>query len=240
METVGTFIGLSGALIMLLDAGHSSDNEKDNEVTVAGDMVAFLGAATMAGYLVIGRVLRLWLPIWLYAFPVCAFSIATSLLFAAVSEDITIGGLNSNSVFGFLSPDYIGYSLYLGACCGVAGHTLLNYLLEYISPLVIASSLLLEPLVGSFIGWCVGIQGLPGIWTWAGGVVLMGGLAAVVVGEHKRMAGGNEGTNTASAASSDMPVGRPNEENAYGHGLDDIDLQVVVDEENRELTNRAL
>ena len=179
LETVGTAIGLCGALLMLLDAG-----EGDNEVTVVGDLAAFFGAATMAGYLVIGQVLRKWLSIWLYAFPVCGAAILASLAFSFASEDVTFLGFDDTSVFGFLTVRQLPYSLYLGACCGVAGHTLLNYLLGYMSPLVIASSLLLEPLVGSFIGWLVGVGSLPGLFTWLGGCVLMGGLLAVVWGEN--------------------------------------------------------
>ena len=85
VETVGTVIGLAGALLMLLDAGHTSSVD-DNPVTISGDLVAFLGAAAMAGYLVIGRILRAWMPIWLYAFPVCGFSVLTCLLFSVIAE----------------------------------------------------------------------------------------------------------------------------------------------------------
>ena len=87
------------------------------------------------------------------------------------------------SVFGWLNPKYIGYSIYLGGGAGVGGHTLINTLLRYISPSIIATSLLMEPLIGSLIGKFLGVQDQPGVWTWVGGLVLIGGLVVVVFGE---------------------------------------------------------
>ena len=67
---------------------------------------------------------------------------------------------------------------------GVGGHTLLNMLLGHLSPELISTSLLAEPLVGSLIGYFVGAQGLPGIWTVLGGGVLLLGLVATVYGDE--------------------------------------------------------
>ena len=55
--------------------------------------------------------------------------------------------------------------------------------LGHLSPELISTSLLAEPLVGSLIGYFVGAQGLPGIWTVLGGGVLLLGLVATVYGE---------------------------------------------------------
>ena len=42
----------------------------DHTVTLWGDTLAFMGAVFVVGYLVSGRILRKWMPIFLYAFPV--------------------------------------------------------------------------------------------------------------------------------------------------------------------------
>jgi hypothetical protein len=39
----------------------------------------------------------------------------------------------------------------LGGGAGVGGHTLLNFLLEFLSPIVVATSLLMEPLIGGLM-----------------------------------------------------------------------------------------
>ena len=39
-------------------------------MTVLGDALAFGGAVFVVGYIVVGRMLRTWLPIFLYAYPV--------------------------------------------------------------------------------------------------------------------------------------------------------------------------
>ena len=66
-ESLGALICFIGAGITLLDAGSS---QGDQTVTVLGDALAFGGAVFVVGYIVVGRVLRTWLPIFLYAFPV--------------------------------------------------------------------------------------------------------------------------------------------------------------------------
>ena len=56
-----------GAAISMLDTG---DVQGDRSVTIFGDQLAFLGAVFVVGYIVCGRILRDWMPLFLYAFPV--------------------------------------------------------------------------------------------------------------------------------------------------------------------------
>ena len=64
LETAGAMVGLIGAGITLLDAKDSGD------VTIWGDFLAFTGAITVVGYIVAGRILREWMPVFVYAVPV--------------------------------------------------------------------------------------------------------------------------------------------------------------------------
>ena len=64
LETAGALVGLVGAGITLLDANDSGD------VTLWGDFLAFAGAITVVGYIVAGRILREWMPVFVYAVPV--------------------------------------------------------------------------------------------------------------------------------------------------------------------------
>ena len=67
MELVGGIAAFSGAAISMLDAG---DVQGDRSVTFFGDQLAFLGAVFVVGYIVCGRILREWMPLFIYAFPV--------------------------------------------------------------------------------------------------------------------------------------------------------------------------
>jgi len=186
------------------------DQKQDHDPTLAGDLVAFLGALAMAIYLVIGRRIRAWCPVWMYVFPVVGMSVVTTVSATLLFEAATVTGLTTTSVFGFLSPKYIWYSIYLGGGAGVGGHTLINTLLKYISPVVIATALLMEPLVGCLIGSVLGVQELPGIWTWVGGVVLMVGLLLVTFAENRKSkdkieGGGGEDLEEVESLSPDPP-----------------------------------
>ena len=173
-ETWGAVLCFFGAGVTLLDAGSS---QGDQTVTVWGDALAFSGAVFVVGYIVVGRVLRTWMPIFLYAFPVTL--IAAVLLVPAswaLEPDFATFG-----VFGWTDPAFFGWFLLLACLAGLLGHTGLNTCLRYISPLVVSVAVTLEPVLGSLIGWLFFDAGIPGQWTWVGGAVLMGGLLTVVV-----------------------------------------------------------
>lgn len=180
METGGTLVGLTGALIMLLDIKDDSENARNP--SLIGDLVALLGAAAVSAYLVVGRHLRSWIPLWVYAFGVVGSAFLTSMFLAFALGELSDGF----SIMGMFQHPYLWYVIYLGVGPGILGHTLLNYLVKYISPLTISTAMLLEPLIGSYMGYLAGMQSIPGIFTLLGGVVLLCGLFAILYGESKK------------------------------------------------------
>jgi len=190
LETVGAVAGIAGCLILLCDTTTSMANDSNSTTTATlaiepswqGDMIALGGAAAVSLYLVIGRYLRRWMPLWIYSFVVVGCAYITSLGFAIVSTpDLTIG-----QIFGFLQTPYLLFALYLGVGPGIAGHTLFNGLLKYVSPLLISTAMLAEPVVGSIMGYFFGMQDVPGLFTCLGGGVLLVGLFLVLAGENQR------------------------------------------------------
>ena len=173
-ETVGALICFVGAGVTLLDAGSS---QGDQTVTLFGDALAFGGAVFVVGYIVIGRVLRAWMPIFLYAFPVTLISALVLIPVSWMLEP----NYSDFGVLGWSDPAYFGWFLLLACFAGLLGHTGLNTCLRYISPLVVSVAVTLEPVLGSLIGWLFFDSGVPGTWTWVGGAVLMVGLLTVVV-----------------------------------------------------------
>ena len=174
-EIIGAVMGVMGAAITLLDQG---DVQGSHVVTVFGDFLAFLGAIFVVGYIVCGKILRTWMPIFIYAFPVTLIS---SILLIPASL-ILEPSVSTSDVFGWISVEHLPWFMVLAFIGGLLGHTGLNTCLRYMSPLTVSTSVTLEPLLGSLIGWFFFDTGVPGFWTWIGGPILIIGLLLVIYG----------------------------------------------------------
>ena len=173
LETIGALIGLFGAAITLLDA------KNDGDVTLWGDMLAFAGAITVVGYIVAGRILREWMPVFVYAVPV-------TLIGAVLLIPISIFMGEETSAIGWIESDLLSWFILLAFLAGIVGHTGLNACLRWLPPLTISFAVTLEPIIGAFIGWFFFSEGVPGKWTWIGGSILILGILFVIKGgaEH--------------------------------------------------------
>ena len=174
LEIIGACIGFTGAALALIDYG---DQQGDRTVTIWGDFLAFLGAMFVVGYIVSGRILRKWMPIFIYAFPV---TLIGALLLIPASYAIE-PDYHKFGVLGWVEGEYFRWFLALALIAGLLGHTGLNTCLRYMPPLVVSTSVTLEPIIGSIIGHLLFNTGLPGFWTWIGGPILIVGIILVVV-----------------------------------------------------------
>ena len=177
LELVGGIAAFTGAAISMLDAG---DVQGDRSVTFFGDQLAFFGAVFVVGYIVCGRILREWMPLFLYAFPV---TLIGGLLLVPASY-LLESDYSDFGAFGYLGHETLLWFVLLAFIAGILGHTGLNYCLKFVSPLLISISVTLEPVLGSLIGWMFFSTGIPGMWTWIGGPILMLGIISIVYGEH--------------------------------------------------------
>lgn len=177
LELIGGIAAFVGAAISMLDAG---DVQGERSVTFFGDQLAFLGAVFVVGYIVCGRILREWMPLFLYAFPV---TLLGGLLLIPASRFLELD-YSQYGAFGYFSHDTLLWFVLLALIAGILGHTGLNYCLKYVSPLLISISVTLEPVLGSIIGWMFFSTGIPGFWTWIGGPILLLGILSIVYGEH--------------------------------------------------------
>ena len=173
LETIGALIGLFGAAITLLDA------KNDGNVTLWGDMLAFAGAVTVVGYIVAGRILREWMPVFVYAVPVTFIG---GILLIPIS--ILMG--EETSALGWIESDLLSWFILLAFLAGIVGHTGLNACLRWLPPLTISFAVTLEPIIGAFIGWFFFSEAIPSFWTWMGGSILIVGILFVIKGgaEH--------------------------------------------------------
>lgn len=89
-------------------------------VTLLGDMLSLMGALTIIGYLHAGRILRAWMPIFLYALPVTGLA---AILLTAVSmllEGTVVNKLGPDGVFGYLEYRHFWLVLYLAIGPGLS------------------------------------------------------------------------------------------------------------------------
>ena len=182
-ETWGALIGVFGAILAVQDAGTGT-------VTIIGDVAAFVGAIAIVGYLAAGRYLRgvKQMPLFLYAFPVTAIAAVLLTIHAVFAENATLGSaVPDTSVFGWSDVSWIILVTYLALGPGLAGHTGINASLRWLPPLVISVSVVMEPLLGSVIGWILGVQSIPDMWTWMGGPFMIAGTAIAIVGTNHRL-----------------------------------------------------
>ena len=173
LETAGALFGLIGAGITLLDANDSGD------VTLWGDFLAFAGAITVVGYIVAGRILREWMPVFVYAVPVTLLGGILLIPFSILMGE-------STSAIGWVESDLLGWFILLAFLAGIVGHTGLNACLRWLRPLTVSFAVTLEPIIGAFIGWFFFDEDIPQKWTWLGGLVLIFGIMLVIKGgaEH--------------------------------------------------------
>lgn len=138
-----------------------------------GDLFSLMGAVSIIGYLHVGRKLREWMPIFLYALPVTAVSAALSTLAAILFEGTALLQSGPTGAFGYFDKKHFGWVLYLACGPGIVGHTGFNTLLRFFPPLVISMAFPLEPIVGSLMGAVAGVSELPGLLTWIGGSIMV-------------------------------------------------------------------
>ena len=173
MQSIGALVGFIGAAVVV------SGGASETGVSLYGDFLAFLGAVTVVGYLAIGRMVRGWMPLFLYAFPVTLVSAIALTAWAILSEGLTFNLDDMTGAFGWISITWILYVGYLALGPGLLGHTGINAVLRWIPPLTISMMLIMEPVIGSIIGWIVGVDSIPQIWTLIGGLLMVSGLALV-------------------------------------------------------------
>lgn len=180
-EILGTCLGMVGVLLL------TRANKVDQQVTLAGDFSAFLTAVFFCGYIIIGAHLRKWLPIFLYATPVTGFAALLLSIAALVVGEATWTGAGNAGLFGWITDKaYLPKILYLAIVPGIVGHTGFNAVLKWMPALLVTLALTIEPLIGTFIGWSVGLAHVPGVWTYSGGGVLLASTAIVVVAGDRR------------------------------------------------------
>jgi drug/metabolite transporter (DMT)-like permease len=133
-----------------------------------GDALAFLAAWLVAGYYLIGRVLRMKLDLWTYI--AIVYGIAALVLLMAVA--MTSGA----PLTGFPAGDWLVF-VALAAGPMMLGHTGVNYAIRYVPAYVANLFLLGEPVGATLIAWLLPAIGeIPPRQTLLGGFLILVGI----------------------------------------------------------------
>jgi drug/metabolite transporter (DMT)-like permease len=169
LATVGAVvIGVSDAL-----AGPVAGAQATGASALLGDVLAFAGAAAVAVYLLIGRVMRQRLPVSTYAASVYGTAAAV-LLPACLLTGSSLGGYPAGSWLA-VAGVVIGPQL--------LGHTVFNSLLTSVSATVVSVVLLIEPVGATALAWLL-FHELPAAGFWVGAPLVLAGSWLAIIGEQ--------------------------------------------------------
>jgi drug/metabolite transporter (DMT)-like permease len=130
-----------------------------------GDILAFIGAICVAGYLMVGRRIRQKLDNRYYILPVYAIAALTILLTAIPFKSQMIG----------YPIDTWMYFLLLALIPTIMGHSLYNYLLKFLRAHLVSITVLGEP-IGATVFAALIFAEYPSTATYIGGVLILIGI----------------------------------------------------------------
>jgi drug/metabolite transporter (DMT)-like permease len=164
-EVIGIAIAAAGCAVL---AGGDWQAGGD---ALTGDGLALLGAASAAGYLVVGRSLRSRVPLLPYLGVVNGIG-AIALVAAAL-----IGGVSFVALPGHTWLACAGAAVF----ASVVGHGLLNRAVRSTPTHLVALAILGEPIGASLLTW-VAFGEQPPVTAAIGGAIVLGGIAVGFVG----------------------------------------------------------
>ena len=130
-----------------------------------GDLLALLGALAMAAHLLIGRSLRRRLSTWAYVWP--CYGLAGLLLMVLCTA-------TGQALTGYSRDTYLALVL-LAIVPQVIGHSVFNWALAHVSPLLVTLSILGEPIGASVLAFLV-LHEAPPAAAWLGGPLILAGI----------------------------------------------------------------
>ena len=171
LTAVGIGVAIVGAATMSFgDAGEAPLSD----ATAVGNALAILGALTLAGYVLAGRSIRQRVPLFPYVtvvYVVCALT-----LFVLV-------GVQGHAYTAYPGREWFLF-LAMAIGPGLAGHTVVNWVLEHVESVVVSVAWLGEPLGSALLA--VALLGeVPDVITVVGGIVVLVGIAVTTVDRER-------------------------------------------------------
>ena len=130
-----------------------------------GNILAFMGAIFVAGYLVIGGIVRKDVSAGVYVFIV--YSVSAVVLFLMCF-------LTGTPLYPYPVREFTLFFT-LAFFSSILGHTVYNYLMKYFSSTLISVSSLSEPIFASLMALLIFME-IPSVYTIIGGIIIIAGI----------------------------------------------------------------
>ena len=175
---LGEHLSLRGVLAMLGALGGSVvlvwGGLGAGESVFLGNVLAFLGSVTVAGYMLLGRVVRRRLSVNAYTMIVYSVS-ALLLVAAAVVTGVPLYPYPLRELAIFIA---------LAFFCTLLGHSLFNWALRYLQPTIISTSILGEPVIASLLALAL-FGEVPTPYTLVGAALILVGIYLFIRTDRK-------------------------------------------------------
>lgn len=180
-EALGAAIGVVGGGITAMETtGGGPDIVSPS---AAGDLIALAGAAGGALYFTLAKKVRPHLHLLVFLCGLTATSAVTLLIVMLVSgQELSLSTDPYNGIFGWLTPSInrLLVVLYLAFVCDGIGTMGYIGVMKYFDPIVVSVVCLVEPIVATAQGIVMGVDAMPGLSTFVGATLVIGGTFLVL------------------------------------------------------------
>lgn len=170
-----SLISFAGILVAVAGAVLIAGDRSVGSAALLGNVLALIGAVTIAVHLLIGRRARTGgLGVLPYSIVVYTAA-ALTLLPAALASGDQLWGYSGETWFWL-------FAITLGP--QILGHTVFNWALLYVEASVISATVLVEPVAAALLAWLI-LAERPGLATALGGAIVLVGLYLLLSGRRK-------------------------------------------------------
>lgn len=187
-EGLGAAVGVAGGAVTTMDTTIVATSTMVT-ATALGDIVALIGASGGAIYFVLAKRLRAKMDLIVF---MCSLTLTSAcVLFATLlvkGEDVAFSTDPHIGILGWVNPqpDRLYIALYLVLVCDLMGTMGYISVMKYFDPIVISVVCLLEPIVASVMGVIMGVDAVPGVLTFIGATLVIGGTFMVIATQSEK------------------------------------------------------
>ena len=164
----GIAVGVAGGVILALgDAGGESE--------VLGDLLAFIGAVAIVGYMLAGRRLRRHVPALSY----------NSAVYSGTAVILLIAAIMAGDPFTGYTPQTYLWLVMMALVPQVIGHSLLNWSLAHVTATAVAIAVMAEPVIATAAAVIV-LGETPPLTSVLGGLLILSGIYVAMRYGHSR------------------------------------------------------
>lgn len=167
---LGISISLAGSVIIGMGASQGGGSSM-----MVGNILAFMGAIFVAGYLVLGGIARKTISAGVYVFIV--YSVSALVLFSMCV-------ITGTPLSPYPAREYMLF-FFLALFSSILGHTLYNYLMKYFSSTLISVSTLGEPIFASLMALLI-FREIPSVYTLVGGLITIAGIYYYLMTQNRQ------------------------------------------------------